>query len=142
MPAMADPAAVVRRYFAIVADLGSSADGLREVLDPSVRITERPNAINPRGVVRNRDAAVAGFLAGKDLLATQEIDLHELAVSGDRVAVRATWRGTIREGAGALAPGAQLVAHIAAWLTVADGRVVAHETFDCYEPLPTLGAAH
>jgi ketosteroid isomerase-like protein len=133
---MSDPADVVRRYFETVADLGSTADVLRDVLHPDVRITERPNAINPRGTVRDRDGAVAGFLAGKELLATQTIDILEVVVSGDRVAVRATWRGTLGADAGALPAGAELVAHIAAWLTVADGRVVEHETFDCYEPPP------
>jgi len=133
---MSDPADVVRRYFETVADLGSTPDALRDVLHPDVRITERPNAINPRGTVRDRDGAVAGFLAGKELLATQTIDILELVVSGDRVAVRATWRGTLGADAGALPAGAELVAHIAAWLTVADGRVVEHETFDCYEPPP------
>jgi len=138
---MRDPVAVVRQYFAVVADLGSSPDALLDVLDPAVRITEHPNAISPRGAVRDRDAVLAGFLAGKALLETQTIDVHELLVSGDRVAVRATWRGTIGEGADALAPGAELVAHIAAWLTVVDGRITEHETFDCYEPLPPAPAA-
>jgi hypothetical protein len=107
-----------------VADLGSSAAALRDVLHPAVRITERPNALNPRGVVRDRDAAIAGFLAGKDLLASQTIDVLELLVSGDRISLRATWRGTIGQAAGPLAPGVELVAHIAAWLTVADGRIL------------------
>ena len=137
---MSDPAAVVRRYFAIVADLGSQQDALLEVLDSTVRVTEHPNAITPRGAVRDRDATVAGFLAGKHLLAAQAIDVHEMVVSGDRVAVRATWRGVIRHDAGALPAGAELVAHIAAWLTVVDGRIREHETFDCYEPLPAAGA--
>jgi ketosteroid isomerase-like protein len=137
---MSDPAAVVRQYFAVVADLGSSADALLDVLDPAVRVTEHPNAISPRGAVRDRDAVLAGFLAGKALLERQTIDVHELLVSGDRVAVRATWRGTIGEGSEALAPGAELVAHIAAWLTVIDGRIREHETFDCYEPLPAARA--
>src|SRR5215210_6554521 len=134
---MSDPAAVVEQYFAVVADLGSSADALLDVLHPEVRITERPNAITPHGAVRDRDAAIAGFLAGKELLARQAIDIHELLVLGDRVMVRATWRGTIRGGSGPLGPGAELVAHISAWLTVADGRIGEHETFDCYEPLPS-----
>ena len=38
---------------------------------------------------------------------------------------------------GPLRAGAELVAHVAAWLTVANGRIREHETFDCYEPLPT-----
>lgn len=133
---MSDPTAVVRQYFSVVAELGSTPDALLDVLDPAVRITEHPNAINPRGAVRDRDAALAGFMAGKALLATQTFDIHELVASGDRVAVRATWRGTIGQGTDALDAGTELVAHIAAWLTVVDGRVVEHETFDCYEPLP------
>jgi ketosteroid isomerase-like protein len=138
---MSDPAAVVRQYFSVVADLGSSPDALLDLLDPAVRITEHPNAISPRGAVRDRDAAIAGFLAGKALLQAQTFDVHELLVSGDRVAVRATWRGTIAQGIDGLASGAELVAHIAAWLTVVDGRILEHETFDCYEPLPSAPTA-
>lgn len=126
---MSDPAAVVRRYFDVVADLSSSREALLELLHPDVRIVERPNALNPEGTVRDRDAVVAGFLAGKQLLAEQAIEVEELVVASDRVAVRATWRGSLRDGS-------ELVAHIAAWLTVADGRIREHETFDCYEPLP------
>jgi ketosteroid isomerase-like protein len=84
---MSDPASVVRRYFETVADLGSSVDALLAVLHPTVRITEHPNAITRRGAVRDRDAAVAGFLAGKRLLAAQTIDIREVLVAGDRVAV-------------------------------------------------------
>jgi ketosteroid isomerase-like protein len=120
----------------VVADLDSSPDALRDVLHPDVRVVEHPNAINPSGTVRDRDAAIAGFLAGKRLLAAQSIELLELLASGDRIAVRATWRGTLREDAGATAAGTELVAHISAWLTVADGRIREHETFDCYEPFP------
>jgi hypothetical protein len=85
-----------------VGDLRSSAEALRDVLDPAVRVAERPNAIHPQGTVRGRDAAVATFLAGKRLLATQTFEVLKLAVAGDRVPVRAAWRGTIAEGAGAL----------------------------------------
>jgi ketosteroid isomerase-like protein len=136
---VSDPASVVRRYFEIVADLDSSVDALLAVLHPAVRITEHPNLITPRGAVRDRDAVAAGFLAGKRLLAAQTLDVHELLVSGDRVAVRATWRGTVRRGAPSLPAGTELVAHIAAMLTVKDGTVREHETFDCYEPLPAAG---
>ena len=73
---MSDPAAVVARYFEVVADLGSSEAALRELLHPEVRVTERPNALNPRGAVREREAVVAGFLAGKRLLAAQARELH------------------------------------------------------------------
>jgi ketosteroid isomerase-like protein len=97
---VADPATVVRRYFEIVADLGSSQEALLELLHPDVRITEHPNAIAPSGAVRDRDGAVAGFLAGKKLLATQDFEILELLASGDRVAVRRSGAGRLRTEAG------------------------------------------
>ncbi|MGZ4180081.1 MAG: hypothetical protein ACXVUL_05275 [Solirubrobacteraceae bacterium] len=69
-----DPASVVRRYYEVVADLGSSAEELLALLHPDVRIVEHPNPISPRGAVRDRDATVEGFLAGKRLLSGQTCD--------------------------------------------------------------------
>ena len=133
---MDDPETVVRRYYSTVADLTSAREALLEVLHPDVRVTEHPNAITPAGAVRDRDAVAAAFEAGKGLLAEQVFDIDELIVSGQRVAVRATWRGTIADGVRGFAAGAELVAHVASWLTVEDGLIHEHETFDCYEPLP------
>jgi ketosteroid isomerase-like protein len=131
---MSDAVAVVRRYYEIVGDLGSSADDLRGVLHPDVQIHEHPNAVTPNGSVRDRDAAVAAFEAGKGLLSEQSFDVHEAFASGERVAVRATWRGTVAQDAGPFRAGQELVAQVAALLTVKDGLVRRHETFDCYEP--------
>lgn len=124
---MSDAEAVVRRYYGVVADLGSSEDDLRAVLHPAVRVIEHPNLINPSGTERDLEGVVAGFLAGKELLSSQSMELHEALVAGDRVAVRCTWRGTLPDGR-------ELEARIASFLTVADGRVREHETFDCYLP--------
>jgi len=121
-----DPAEVVRRYYAVVADLDAPADRLAELLHADLRIVEHPNPINREGTVRDREEALATYAAGKGLLSSQTFDIHELLVSGDRVAVRATWSGTAR--------GQELTAHVAAFVTVADGLIREHETFDCYEP--------
>jgi ketosteroid isomerase-like protein len=120
-------AEVVLRYFQVVADLGSTQEALEEVLHPALHVIEHPNAMNPAGAHRDRDAVVVGFLAGKELLTSQSIDILDLVTDGDRAAVRAIWRGTIQDGT-------ELVAHVAAWLRVEDGHIVEHETFDCYEP--------
>ena len=53
--------AVVREYFAVVADLTSSESDLRALLNPSVRITEHPNAITPEGAVRAIDQTVERY---------------------------------------------------------------------------------
>jgi ketosteroid isomerase-like protein len=123
---MATTEDVVRHYFAIVADLSTSADDLRAVLTPDAVLTELPNPISPNGHVRSVDETVAGFEAGKARLSAQSIDIHEILVAGDRAAVRSTWRGTV--GA------AEIVAHMGGFITVRDGRIAAHETYDCYEP--------
>lgn len=130
---MSDEAAVVREYFEIVGDLRSTEEALRRVLHPDAQIHEHPNALSPRGSVRNCDEAVAAFLAGKDLLSEQSFDVHEAFSSGERVAVRATWRGTLARPVGDVPAGRELVAQIAALLTVRDGMIRRHETFDCYE---------
>jgi ketosteroid isomerase-like protein len=133
---VSDAETIVRRYFAIVADLGSREDELLELLHPDVRITEHPNAITPSGAVRDLDGTLTGYRAGKKLLSAQSFEIEELVAAGSRVAVQATWRGTIALGSDRLPAGTELVAHVAAWLTVSDGRVREHETFDCYDPLP------
>ena len=123
---MATTEEVVRRYFAIVADLSSTADELRAVLAPDAVLTELPNPISPRGHTRSVDETVAGFEAGKARLSAQTIDIHEVLVAGERAAVRSTWRGVVGEN--------EIVAHMGGFVTVRDGRVAAHDTYDCYEP--------
>jgi ketosteroid isomerase-like protein len=125
---------VVRAYFANVSDLASPEEALRALLAPDVTVTEHPNAVTPAGAIRDRDATLAGFRAGKALLAEQRFEVHEVLTQGERAAVRATWRGVVARDAGPFSTGQELVAHVAALLTVRDGAVTAHETFDCYEP--------
>jgi ketosteroid isomerase-like protein len=132
---MGDVEAAVRRYFAVIADLSSTEDDLRPLISADARVTEHPNAITPNGAVRDLDATLAGFRAGKSLLAAQKFDVHEVLTCGGRAAVRATWRGIVGVDAGPYRAGQRLTAHVAALLTVRDGLVVDHETFDCYEPI-------
>ena len=78
------------------------------------------------------EGMVSGFLAGKSLLTDQGIEVHSLLVDGDRVAVQSTWTGVVGHDVG-FAAGTRLTAHMAGFLTVRDGLVVRHETYDCYE---------
>ena len=134
------PEAAVRAYLDVVADLGSTQDDLLAVLHPDVVFVEHPSPMSPHGRTHGRDGMVAGFLAGKDLLSEQQIDVQGVLVEGDRVAVQSTWTGVVRHDAGALAAGTRLTAHLAGFFTVHDGLVSRHETYDCYEPLPPARA--
>ena len=131
---VSDVESIVRRYYGVVADMSSGADDLQPLLAPGFRVTEHPNPISPNGGVRDREATIQGFLAGKNLLREQSFNVHEIVVAGDRAAARLTWRGVVGIDAGPLVAGQELVAEIASFLTVRDGQVVEQETFDCYRP--------
>ncbi|MCW2688977.1 MAG: hypothetical protein JWR37_3867 [Mycobacterium sp.] len=45
------------------------------------------------------------------------------------------WRGTVAADNERFAAGTELVAEMAGFLTVRDGRIVAHDTYDCYPPI-------
>ena len=128
---------VVRQYFAVVSDLDSTEEQLGAVVHPEARFVEHPNPVVPQGAVRDVAQSLAGFQAGKALLSSQAIQIHEILVDGERAAVRSTWRGTVGKEAGPFRAGTTLEAHMAGWLTVREGRVLDHETFDCYEPFGT-----
>lgn len=123
-----------RRYYAVVSDLASTEDDLRTILAENLRVVEHPNALVPTGAVRDLTQTLAGFRAGKALLSQQEFHVEDVVAAGERAAVRATWRGTVGVDAGPFRAGQELTAHVAAFVTVRDGLIAEHETYDCYEP--------
>lgn len=118
--------AVVRRYFEIVSDLDSTTQDLESVIAPDAVFREMPNPISPIGAVRDVEATRAGFLAGKERLASQRIDIEQIHVIDDLAVVRSRWEGVVGS--------TRIVAHMAGFVRVRDGRVLAHDTYDCYEP--------
>jgi ketosteroid isomerase-like protein len=130
----ADPAAVVDRYLAVVADLDAEPDALAALLDPAARIVEHPNLVAPTGRKRDAAAARAAREHSRTLLAGHRFDVREHLVAGDRVVTRATWTGTLARDAGTLGAGTELRAECCMVFTVHGGRIVDQENFDCYVP--------
>jgi ketosteroid isomerase-like protein len=116
---------ILHEFFAAAANFDETA--LERVLHPEARVSEMPNAINRAGTERDMAAAREAFARGKSLLSKQSYDVHEVIEHGDRIAARATWRGTLA------ADGKELTAHIATFSEVRDGRIFRHATYDCYE---------
>jgi ketosteroid isomerase-like protein len=114
---------IVEDYFTAVAALDERA--VDRLLHPDVVITERPNAVNPHGSVRDHGEALAALRRAREIMAEHRFELHDRLVDGDRVALKATWRGR-------LADGRELSAHVAAFLQIRDERIYRHETYDCY----------
>lgn len=72
---MASTEDVLRRYFAIVADIESTVDDLRAIVAPTVVFAELPNPIAPTGARRDLAQTIEGFEAGKNRLSKQ-VDRH------------------------------------------------------------------
>jgi ketosteroid isomerase-like protein len=130
----ADPAAVVDRYLAVVADLDAEPDALAALLHPDARFVEHPNLVAPSGRRRDAAAARAAREHSRTLLAGHRFDVREHIVAGERVVTRATWTGTLARHAGAIAAGTELRAECCMVFTVRDGRILDQENFDCYQP--------
>jgi ketosteroid isomerase-like protein len=114
---------IVDDYFAAVEALDEAAVG--RLLHPDVVITEQPNAVNRDGTVRDHAAALAALRRARALVTEQRFEIQDQLVDGDRVALKARWRGR-------LADGRQLSAHVAAFLQIRDKQIYRHETYDCY----------
>jgi ketosteroid isomerase-like protein len=140
-PAMSsDPAAVVDRYLAVVADLDSPPEALAGVLHPAAEIVEQPNLVAPLGRRRDALAARAGFEHSRALLAGHGFDVHDHIVAGDRVVTRATWTGRLAIDAGPWPAGTEMRAECCMVFTVRDGRILRQESYDCYHPVEVAAA--
>jgi ketosteroid isomerase-like protein len=129
-----DPEAVVERYLALIADPAADPAAVGALLDPRVRVVERPNLFNPRGGERDRDQALASLARGRALVAGQRFDVRERLVVGETVATLVVWTGTLAADAPPLRAGTPLRADSAMWFAVRDGRIVRQETYDCFHP--------
>jgi ketosteroid isomerase-like protein len=117
---------ILHDFFAATAAFDE--DALAKLLHAEARISEMPNAINRGGTERDAETALVAFRRGRQMLAGQSYDVHEVLEAGDKIAARATWRGRLTDGP-------ELTAHIATFTEVRDGRIYRHATYDCYEEI-------
>jgi len=113
---------------------GAHGEALRPLLCADVEFVEHPNAISPTGSRRDLDAIMTSSTSGASLLSSQRYDVLESLEDGARVAVRVRWTGEVSTDAGPFRAGEVLVAHLAQFVRVRDGRIAYLETFDCYAP--------
>ena len=99
--------AVVRSYYAVVADLSRTEDDLAAILHPDATLVEHPNPVVPRGARRGIEEALSGFRAGRALLSEQSFEIQELIAtgSGQPSAHAGTARSAATPGRSAPGPG-------------------------------------
>jgi ketosteroid isomerase-like protein len=121
--------AVVDRYLQLLSDPEAPLEAFRDVLHPEIRQVEHPNALNPTGQERDLEGLLEDVTKGRSLLAAQRFEVLGHVASGDEVATRARWTGTLTSGP-------TLSASFAMHFTLRDGRIWRQENFDCFDPLP------
>jgi ketosteroid isomerase-like protein len=116
---------------------GVHGEALRSLYTPDAISIEHPNPVAPNGGTADVDHIIAASDAGAALLQSQRYDIRHVVESGDLVIFRYIWTGMVGVDRGPFNAGQKIVAHIAAFATIADGRIARFETYDCYEPLPS-----
>lgn len=129
------------RYHQAVSRSAASEE-LASFFHPDATHVQLPNALFPDGTVRGLSDLLAAAQQGHALLADQHFEVANAVAAGTRVAVEATWSGTLAVPLGDLPAGRVLRAHIATFLEFRDGKIIAQRNYDCYErlhPAPPSG---
>lgn len=105
---------------------------------PAAEQVEYPSVMRPNGHTRGLAEMLESYDAGSGLLRHQSYDVHNVVADGDRVAVQLTWTATTAVQAGTLPAGTDLVAHVAIFYVLRDGKILRQSSYDCYEPVPAL----
>lgn len=124
-------AAVVRSYLDAVERFDGEAAG--RLLHPDIVQIEHPNRLYASGQVRRGNELLRDLQKGRQVLRSQNYEVHSIVASGDRVVAELRWEGVLAVPLGALGEGDRMVAHIAAAFRLLDGRIIAQTNYDCYE---------
>ena len=97
---------------------------------------EHPNMLFPDG----RRSELADVLRASEraqhVIERQHDRVRELVVTGERVVARVSWSGILKVAVGAFAPGDELRAEVAQFVTFREGRIAENQTYDCYASRP------
>ncbi len=123
----------VRAYLAAI-EAGVVSDELARYFTEDAEQVEYPNRLNPNGGTSDRAALAARSIQGQRVLSVQHYRVKNVLAEGDRVAVEATWTGTLAIPLGTLAPGSTMTAHFAMFFQLSDGLIARQSNYDCFEP--------
>jgi SnoaL-like domain len=95
---------------------------------------EFPNRLLPKGAVRDPGALREAGAKGRQVIATQTIEVVNAVSSGQCVVLEAIWTGTLAIGFGTLKHGDQLRARFAQVFEFKDGLIWRQRNYDCFDP--------
>jgi ketosteroid isomerase-like protein len=122
------------RAFLAAIEAGATGDELAAFLHPDIVQHEYPNLFLPSGATRDLAAILASAARGRSVMAKQSYAITNALAAGDQVALESLWEGTLAVPLGSLQAGAVLRGHYAAFMRFANGRIVQHRSYDCFDP--------
>ena len=125
---------ILKKYLQLIETFTEDVEALKIVLDPNVEFIEYPNAINPKGQVRQLAQALKGLEMGRKILAWQKYEISEILENGDSFFVEALWSGQVAADVGHLKKDQRLTAHCAMRFDFKNGKIIRQVNYDCYEP--------
>lgn len=111
---------------------GGGAAEIGPFLAGDYTLSEAPHLLAPAGANRNRDEALAGVEAARDVVSGQRFVVRRTTCEGNRVVVEAEWSATLLMDLPYWDAGDVIRARVASVFEVRDGRVVSQDSYDCY----------
>ncbi len=111
---------------------GGGAAEVAPLLAGDYTLNEAPHLLAPAGATRNRDEALAGADAARDVVSGQRFAVRRTTCEGNRVVVEADWSATLLMDLPHWDAGDVIRARVASVFEVRDGRVVSQDSYDCY----------
>jgi ketosteroid isomerase-like protein len=105
-----------------------------EHLSDDIRHIEYPNALIPKGLIRDKQTMTKSLDSGRQNLARQSYRVTNLLVQGDRLAFESDWEGELARPLGKLPAGYIMKATFGVFLRFENGKVTSWHNFDCFEP--------
>ena len=123
----------VREYLQAL-QAGTIGEALARFFTTDAQQVELPNRLNPLGGSSDLPTLLRRAEQGQRLLSEQRYDVRSEVAQADRVAIEATWTGTLAVPSGTLPAGATMTAHFAMFFELCDGRIRVQRNYDCFEP--------
>jgi ketosteroid isomerase-like protein len=122
---------IVRKFLDAIERFDTEA--LDELLGPSARQVEMPNALNPRGGRKDRAGMLDGLAKGSTMLTWQKCELGNAVADNGLVFAEWSWSGEVAADLGPLHKGQRLHARCVAVIEIANGKIGEVRNYDCYD---------
>ncbi len=132
MAAEANNLEVVRDYLKAL-ESGEAGESLARFFAEDAVQVEFPNKLNPKGQKSDLARIIERSVQGQNLLSAQSYKINTEIARENRVAVEASWSGTLAISVGSLEAGSEMRASFAMFFELENGKILRQHNYDCFE---------